>query len=171
MRQVGRELGVRYVLEGSVRKAGERVRITGQLIEATTGTHVWADRFDGGLEDIFELQDRIANKVASVISPEVEKAEIERDGRKTANLQAYDLFLKAKAAFDRLTEKDLDEALGYAEKALTLDPSFARCHALLAYSRLMGRDESRERADADSIARRRHRVPHRCQHRRHYHRW
>jgi TolB-like protein/class 3 adenylate cyclase/Flp pilus assembly protein TadD len=132
IRQVGRELGVRYVLEGSVRKGGNTVRITAQLIEAETGSHLWADRFDGKLEDVFELQDQVANKVASIICPAVEKAEIERAARKTANLQAYDLFLQAKAAFNRLIPKDLDEALSLAEQCLALDPSFARCHALVA---------------------------------------
>jgi TolB-like protein/Tfp pilus assembly protein PilF len=132
IRQVGRELGVRYVLEGSVRKGGNTVRITGQLIEAETGSHLWADRFDGKLEDVFELQDQVANRVASIICPAVEKAEIERATRKIANLQAYDLFLHAKAAFNRLISKDLDEALSLAEQCLVLDPSFARCHALVA---------------------------------------
>jgi TolB-like protein/class 3 adenylate cyclase/Tfp pilus assembly protein PilF len=132
VRQVGRELGVRYVLEGSVRKAGNKVRITGQLIEAKTGSHLWADRFDGGLEDVFELQNQVANKVASIISPAVELAEIERATRKTENLQAYDLFLRAKASFNRLLPKDFDQALGLAEQSLTLDPTFARCHALVA---------------------------------------
>jgi TolB-like protein/class 3 adenylate cyclase/Tfp pilus assembly protein PilF len=132
VRQVGRELGVRYVLEGSVRKAGNKVRITGQLIEAKTGSHLWADRFDGGLEDVFELQNQVANKVASIISPAVELAEIERAARKTENLQAYDLFLRAKASFNRLLPKDFDQALGLAEQSLTLDPTFARCHALVA---------------------------------------
>jgi TolB-like protein len=132
VRQVGRELGVRYVLEGSVRKAANKVRITGQLIEGETGSHLWADRFDGSLEDIFELQDQVANRVASIISPAVETAEIERAVRKTTNLQAYDFFLRAKAAFARLTSRDLDEALGLAERARALDPSFARYHALIA---------------------------------------
>ena len=132
IRQVGRELGVRYVLEGSVRKAGSKVRITGQLIEAETGSHLWADRFDGSLADIFELQDQIASKVASIIRPTVETAEIARTTRKTANLQAYDYFLRANAAFYKLTPKDLDDALHFAERALALDPTFARCHALVA---------------------------------------
>src|SRR5262249_9872049 len=96
VKQVGRELGVRYVLEGSVRKAANRVRITGQLIDATTGTHVWADRFEGSLDDIFELQDRVAISVAGVIEPTLRKAEIERARRKpTESLDAYDLYLRA----------------------------------------------------------------------------
>src|SRR5215471_16187723 len=96
VRQVAQELGVRYVLEGSVRKAGNRVRITGQLVDATTGTHIWADRFDGALDDIFELQDQVASNVAGAIEPKLRQSEIERASRKpTANLDAYDLYLRA----------------------------------------------------------------------------
>src|SRR6187399_1586786 len=93
---VGRELGVRYVLEGSVRKAGQRVRITGQLIDAATGTHLWADRFDGSLEDVFELQDKITGSVVGAIEPTLRKAEIARARRRPVeNLDAYDLYLRA----------------------------------------------------------------------------
>jgi TolB-like protein/class 3 adenylate cyclase len=100
VKQVGRELGVRYVLEGSVRKAGQRVRITGQLIDALTGTHLWADRFDGSLEDVFELQDKVATSVAGVIEPALQAAEMRRSaGRPTTDLSAYDLYLRALAAF------------------------------------------------------------------------
>jgi adenylate cyclase len=96
VKQVGRELGVRYVLEGSVRKAGGRVRITGQLIDATSGTHLWADRFDGSLEDIFDLQDKVAISVAGVIEPTLQAAETARSAaRPTADLTAYDLYLRA----------------------------------------------------------------------------
>jgi TolB-like protein/class 3 adenylate cyclase len=98
VKQVGRELGVRYVLEGSVRKAGNRVRITGQLIDAETGAHLWADRFDGSLEDVFELQDKVASSVAGVIEPALQAAETARSpGRSTADLTAYDLYLRAYA--------------------------------------------------------------------------
>ena len=91
MKQVGRELGVRYVLEGSVRKAANRVRIAGQLIDASTGVHLWADRFDGGLEDVFELQDHVTSSVVGAIAPKLEQAEIERAKRKpTESLDAYD---------------------------------------------------------------------------------
>src|SRR5258705_1341978 len=94
VKQVGRELGVRYILEGSVRKAGQRLRITGQLIDALTGTHLWADRFDASLEDIFELQDKIAVSVAGVIEPTLQAAEIHRSAaRQTTDLSAYDLYL------------------------------------------------------------------------------
>jgi adenylate cyclase len=93
IRQVGRDLGVRYVLEGSVRKAGNRFRITGQLIDASTGMHIWADRFDGDLEDIFELQDQMTSSVIGGILPSLDLAEMERAKRKTENLQAYDYYL------------------------------------------------------------------------------
>ena len=96
VKQVGRELGVRYVLEGSVRKGGNRVRITGQLIDAVTGAHLWADRFDGSLEDVFELQDKVASSVAGVIEPALQAAETARSAsRPTDDLTAYDLYLRA----------------------------------------------------------------------------
>jgi adenylate cyclase len=98
VKQVGRELGVRYVLEGSVRKAGQRVRITGQLIDAVTGTHLWADRFDGSLEDVFELQDKVASSVAGIIEPTLQAAEIRHSANQPTNdLTAYDLYLRAPA--------------------------------------------------------------------------
>src|SRR5438477_12934424 len=96
IKQVGRELGVRYVLEGSVRKAGSRVRIAAQLVEADTGTHLWADRFDGSLEDVFDLQDRVASSVSGVIEPALQAAETARAVRRPTNdLTAYDLYLRA----------------------------------------------------------------------------
>ena len=105
VKQVGRELGVRYVLEGSVRKAGNRVRITGQLIDAATGAHIWADRFDGALDDIFDLQDQVTSSVVGAIEPKLRQAEIERATRKpTASLDAYDLYLRALAAVIQMTE-------------------------------------------------------------------
>src|SRR5262249_50761170 len=106
VRQVGRELGVRYVLEGSVRKAGSRVRITGQLIDTATGAHIWADRFDGALDDIFEMQDQIASNVVGVIEPKLRQSEIERTARKPIeSLDAYDLYLRALAQFHKYTEE------------------------------------------------------------------
>ena len=94
VKRIGRELGVRYILEGSVRKAGNRVRITGQLIDSSTGMHLWADRFDGALEDIFDLQDQVTASVVGAISPKLEQAEIERAKRKpTSSLDAYDYYL------------------------------------------------------------------------------
>jgi adenylate cyclase len=113
VKEVGRELGVRYVLEGSVRNAGQRVRITGQLIDALTGTHLWADRFDGSLEDVFELQDRVAVSVAGVIEPALQAAEMRRSAaRSTTDLSAYDLYLRALAAFFPITKEGVLEALG-----------------------------------------------------------
>ena len=98
VKQVGRELGVRYVLEGSVRRAANRARITAQLIDASTGSHLWADRFEGTLEDIFDLQDQVTASVVGSIAPQLERAEIERATRKpTENLDAYDYFLKGMA--------------------------------------------------------------------------
>src|SRR5438128_6693835 len=98
VKQVGRELGVRYALEGSVRKSGGRVRITAQLIDATSGAHLWADRFDGSLEDVFDLQDKVASSVAGVIEPALQTAETSRSAsRPTTDLAAYDLYLRAYA--------------------------------------------------------------------------
>ena len=133
IKQVGRELGVRYVLEGSVRKAGNRVRITGQLIEAGTNRHLWADRFDGALEDVFGLQDQVTSSVVSLIAPEVEKAEIERATCKaTERLDSHDLFMRGMALvykdqylpardfFVRALERDSDYGAAYAMAAVTL---------------------------------------------------
>jgi len=132
IRQVGRELGVRYVLEGSVRRAGSRVRITGQLIESETGAHLWADRFDGAIEDIFQLQDEVTAKVIGSLAPSVERAEIDRSTRKSANLQAYDFLLRGMAAYYKMAPKDLDNALDLAQQCLALDPTMARGHMLLS---------------------------------------
>jgi adenylate cyclase len=135
LRQVGRELGVRYVLEGSMRKAGNRVRITGQLIDTTTGAHIWADRFDGALDDIFELQDEIASRVAGAIEPKLRQSEIERARRKpTESLDAYDLYLRALAQFHKLTEESYSEAIRLAEQALDIDSSFAPAGALIGWA-------------------------------------
>jgi TolB-like protein len=126
VKQVGRELGVRYVLEGSVRKAGQRLRITGQLIDALTGTHLWADRFDGSLEDIFELQDKIAISVAGVIEPTLQAAEIRRSSeRPTHDLTAYDLYLRALAVLFPNTKDRVREALGLLEQAIAIDRHYA----------------------------------------------
>jgi adenylate cyclase len=124
VKQVGRELGVRYVLEGSVRKAGNRVRITVQLIDATTGAHLWADRFDGSLEDIFDLQDKVASSVAGVIEPALQVAETARSaGRPTNDLTAYDLYLRAYAMFWS-SARQIPEALRLMEQAITRDPRY-----------------------------------------------
>ena len=130
IRQVGRELGVRYVLEGSVRKAGNRVRITGQLIDAATGAHLWADRFEGALEDVFELQDRVTIAVAGAIEPSVTQAEIRRASRKpTDSMQAYDWLLRAIGTQQVFSRDHLDEAMRMARRALELDPKLALAYA------------------------------------------
>src|SRR5205807_2746117 len=133
VKQVGRELGVRYVLEGSVRKGGNRVRITAQLVDAATGAHLWADRFDGVLEDVFDLQERVAISVAGVIEPALLAAETARTaGRPTADLTAYDLYLRGYAmAFSSTSQAP--EALPLAEQAIARDPSCGPALALATY--------------------------------------
>jgi adenylate cyclase len=134
IKQVGRELGVRYVLEGSVRKAGGKVRITGQLIDAATGAHLWADRFDGALDDVFGLQDRITMSVVGAIEPRVQHAELARSRLKpTEKLDAYDYYLRALAHIHRQTGADNLEALRLLASASALDPHFALADALAAY--------------------------------------
>jgi TolB-like protein len=140
LKQVGRELGVRYVLEGSVRKAGNRVRITGQLIDTTSGAHIWADRFDGALDDIFELQDQVASSVAGAIEPRLRQAEIERAARKpTDSLDAYDLYLRALAQLHKYTDEGLVEAVTLAKRALAIDPSYAPAAAMVGWGRMLQR--------------------------------
>jgi len=151
VKQVGRELGVRYVLEGSVRKAGDRVRITGQLIDATSGAHLWADRFDGSLEDVFDLQDKVAISVAGVIAPALQAAETARSaGRPTADLTAYDLYLRAYAMFFS-SARQIPEALRLMEEAIARDPRYgpALGWAALCCCRLV-RDGRSEDPEADS---------------------
>jgi TolB-like protein len=131
IKQVGRELGVRYVLEGSVRKAANRVRITGQLIDATTGTHLWAERFEGSLDDLFELQDQIAESVVGAIAPRLERAEIERAKRKpTESLDAYDYYLRGMANFHLGTEEGTNAALPLLYRAIELDPDYASAYGM-----------------------------------------
>ena len=134
VKQVGRELGVRYVLEGSVRKAGTRVRITGQLIDALTGTHLWADRFDGSLEDVFDLQDKVAISVAGVIEPALQAAETARSAnRPTSDLTAYDLYLRAYVMLFA-SAKQIPQALELLEDAAVRDPNYGPALALVAIS-------------------------------------
>src|SRR6266849_4415497 len=135
VKQVGRELGVRYVLEGSVRKAANRVRITGQLVDTATGAHLWADRFDGGLGDIFDLQDQVTESVVGAIAPAVEKAEIERAKRKpTASLDAYALYLRGLAKYYQFGNRQTnDEALRLFNSAIELDPDFAAAYGRAAF--------------------------------------
>ena len=148
VKRVGHELGVRYVLEGSVRKAGNRVRITGQLIDATTGTHLWADRFDGSLEDVFELQDKVASSVAGVIEPALQAAETAHSaGRPTTDLTAYDLYLRA-YAMTWSSARQIPEALRLLEQAIARDPCYGPALAWAAFCCLRlvldGRSEDRD---------------------------
>ena len=157
VKQVGRELGVRYVLEGSVRKGGNRVRITAQLIDAETGTHLWADRFDGSLEDVFELQDKIAVSVAGVIEPALQAAEMRRSAaRPTTDLTAYDLYLRALAVFFPITKERIVEALGLLEQAIAIDPHYgpalswaAICHLRLVIDGWAEEPETNRRKGID----------------------
>jgi len=159
VKQVGRELGVRYVLEGSLRKAGNRVRITGQLIDCATGAHLWADRFDGALEDIFDLQDRVTSSVVGAIAPKLEQAEIIRSRRKsTDSLDAYDYFLRGLSAVHRWTREANAEALDHFARAIALDPEFASAYGMAArcYSQRKASnwvvDRDREIAEARRLA-------------------
>jgi adenylate cyclase len=134
VKQVGRELGVRYVLEGSVRKAGNRVRITAQLIEAATGAHLWAERYDRSLDDVFALQDEITLSVVGAIEPSLRAAEIERVKRKRPeNLDAYDLVLRAVPLANAAMPEEADKALLLLERALALEPDYAIAHAMAAW--------------------------------------
>lgn len=134
VRQVGRELGVRYVLEGSWRKVNNRVRMTGQLIDAETGAHHWAGRFEGVLDDIFDLQDQIAGSVVGAIAPELERAEIERTKHKpTESLDAYDYYLRGMARLHHGTKESIGEALLFLHKAMESDPDFASAYAMAAW--------------------------------------
>ena len=161
VKQVGRELGVRYVLEGSVRKAANRVRITGQLIDATTGAHLWADRFEGTLDNIFELQDQLTENVVGAIAPQLERAEIERAKRKpTDSLDAYDYYLRGMANLHRGTRDAIDEALAQFYHTLQLDPNFASAYAMAAWCYLWRKangwmtDRPQEIAEGARLARR-----------------
>jgi adenylate cyclase len=133
VKRVGRELGVRYVLEGSVRKGGNRVRITAQLIDALTDAHLWADRFDGSLEDVFELQDEVASSVAGVIEPALQAAEIRRSAeRPTSDLTAYDLYLRALPLYESGEKNQTIEALELLGQAIGRDPRYSLALALAA---------------------------------------
>ncbi len=134
VRQVGRELGVRYVLEGSVRRGANRLRFTAQLIDATSGAHIWADRFEGEVTDVFELQDRFTESIVAAIEPNLQLAEIDRLKNKPAsNLDAYDLMLRAQQLEYEFTEESITAALACLTQALMIDPSYAPAMALAAY--------------------------------------
>jgi TolB-like protein/Tfp pilus assembly protein PilF len=135
VRTVGRELGARYVLEGSVRKGGNRLRITAQLIESETGNHLWAEKYDGALEEVFDLQDRITEGVAGAIEPSLRQAEVERARRKRPeNLDAYDLYLRALPHAWAWAPAEQEKSVERLEAALKIDPHYVAAHGLLAWS-------------------------------------
>jgi TolB-like protein len=155
VKQVGRELGVRYVLEGSVRKAGGRVRITAQLIDATRGAHLWADRFDGSLEDIFDLQDKVASSVAGIIEPALQAAETARSTeRPTNDLTAYDLYLRAYALFFSSSAL-IHKVLHLLDQAIARDPRYGPALAFAANCRVRlvidGRSENLEESSRKAV--------------------
>jgi adenylate cyclase len=136
VRQVSRDLGVRYVLEGSIRKAGSRVRIVGQLVDGTTGHHVWADRFDGDVSDIFELQDQVTESVVGAVEPSIRLEEIRQAHTKpTSSITAYDLYLRALPGFYSMTREGFADVRRLTNEALTIDPGFTLAKALGAYIR------------------------------------
>jgi hypothetical protein len=148
VKQVARELGVRYVLEGSVRKSGNRVRITGQLIDTASGAHIWADRFDSALDDIFELQDQIAGNVVGAIEPKLRQSEIQRATRKpTESLDAWDFYLRALTSRHKYTDESLREAIGWLSMTATRRLAAVLAADVAGYSRLMGSDEEGTRAE------------------------
>ena len=160
VREVGRALGVRYVLEGSVRKIGNKVRITGQLSDATTGTDLWAERFEGTLDDIFELQDQMAESVVGAIAPQLERAEIERAKRKpTESLDAYDYYLRGMAKLHSGSREAIEAALPLFYKATELDPEFASAYGMAAWCHFWRKvngwmtDRPREIAEGTRLAR------------------
>jgi TolB-like protein/class 3 adenylate cyclase len=134
LKQVGRDLGVRYILEGSVRSAGNRVRVTGQLIDAVTGTHLWAERFDGNLKDVFDLQDQMTSGIVAALTPKLEQAEIERAKRKpTESLTAYDCYMRGLTCFHRGSRQSLIDALQMFDRAIELDPGFASAYGMASW--------------------------------------
>jgi TolB-like protein/class 3 adenylate cyclase len=157
VKRVGHELGVRYILEGSVRKGGNRVRISGQLVDALSGTHLWADRFDGSLEDVFDLQDKVATSVAGVIEPALQSAEMRRSAaRATTDLTAYDLYLRAIAVFFPITKDRTLEALGLLDQAIAIDRHYgpalawaANCHFRLVVEGWAEKPETSRRKGTD----------------------
>src|SRR5262245_7623564 len=160
VKQVGRELGVRYLLEGSVRKSANRIRIAGQLIDASSGSHLWADRFEGAIDDVFELQDQVTARVVGAIAPRLEQAELERARRKpTESLDAYESFLRGLANDYKWTREGNEEALHLYYKAIELDPDFSTAYAAAAacLNRRKPfrwiRDQVKETAEARRLAR------------------
>jgi len=132
IRQVAEELGVRYVLEGSVRRVGDQIRINAQLIDATTGGHLWAKRYDGLLDDVFELQDEVTQSIVTALAVSLVEESGNQDRNETDNLEAYDAFLRGWAHYQLDTRDDFAKAVPYYEKAVALDPNYGRAHAALA---------------------------------------
>jgi adenylate cyclase len=161
IKRVGRELGVRYVVEGSVRRSGKRLRITAQLIDAHSNAHIWSDRYDGDMADVFDLQDRITESVVGALQPTIRSAEIERARRKRPDsLDAYDLVMRALPSFWAITRDSNIEAIALLERAMSMDPSYAIATALCAWSHansniwLWTDDPTRERDTALRLAKR-----------------
>src|SRR5262245_4363476 len=157
VRQIGRDLGARYVLEGSVRQSSKRLRFTAQLVDASSGAHIWADRFEGKTGDVFGLQDRITERVVAAIEPKVQFAEITRVKQKpVADLDAYDLCLRALQLEHEFTEQSLAAALQYLRQAIAIEPSYAPALALAAYCcverRVQGWAEDPEREAPEGLA-------------------
>jgi TolB-like protein/Flp pilus assembly protein TadD len=137
-RQIARDLGVQFVLEGSVRRAGDRVRITAQLVDAATGSHLWAERYDRTLDDIFAVQDEITETIVGALGVTLQQARIRRATRQDpSSLDAYDKTLQAWAHFQRYSKENNSEARRLAEAAIELEPSYARAHAIVAWAHLM----------------------------------
>lgn len=161
VKQVGRDLNARYVLEGSVRKSANRVRITGQLIDVATGGHLWADRFDGCIDDIFDLQDEVTAKVVGAIAPKLEQAEILRATRKPPeNLDAYDNYLRGMASLHQWTRESNEEALRLFYRSIEMDADFASAHGMAAWTFVWRKingwisEPAKEVAEAKRLARR-----------------
>ena len=160
-KQIARELGVRYLLEGSVRRAANRLRITGQLVDASSGSHLWADRFDGAVDDVFDLQDKVTASVVGAIGPKLEQAEISRAKRKpTESLDAYDYYLRGMASLHQGTKESTSEALQLFSRAIELDPDFASAFGMAAFCYDLRKWNSwmtnpvKEAAEAERLARR-----------------
>lgn len=161
VKQIGRELGVRYVLEGSVRRSGSRMRVTGQLIDAITGTHLWANNFDGTLDDIFDLQDKVTSSVVGALMPNLRQAEIERaKHRPTENTDAHNTFMRAIASLYLWTKAGVDEALQLAYEAMKLDPNYSTAYGLAATCYVARKtagwttDLAREKVEVEILAKR-----------------
>jgi TolB-like protein len=153
VKQVARELGVRYVLEGSVRKAGNRVRITGQLVDTATGAHIWAEHFDGTLDDIFDLQDQVASSLVGAIEPKLRHSEIERAIRKpTESQDAHDLYLRALAEFHKHSPDGMRQAIALIKRGLAIDPAYAPAAAMIGFCRGLQRARGWETVSDAEIA-------------------